>query len=56
LKVILNDEKSFNGKYFNVKFSNILKKATKSKECFSGKCLIQFGDNFQLRAVKDSPV
>ena len=38
LKVILNDEKSFDGKYFNVKFSNILKKATKSKECYAGLC------------------
>ena len=56
VKVILEDEKSFKGKYFSVKYSNILKKATGSKEVYGGKCMIHFGDNFQLKCVKDTPV
>ena len=33
-----------------------MKKATGSKEVYAGKSMIHFGDNFQLKCVKDTPV
>ena len=38
LKVILEDEKSFKGKKFAVRESNILKKAANSNKPYAGKC------------------
>ena len=55
-RVFLEDEKSFKGKRFAVKESNILKKAEGSDDCYAAKCMIHFGDNFQLKCVKDTPI
>ena len=56
LKVILEDEKSFKGKRFAANINGVLKKATGSNECCASICYIHFGDNFQLKSVKDAPV